>query len=476
MNRPNSFLSASLLSLVLSGCVAVPAPRSVPVAPSIQAFVDAEIEKPPFENALWGVLIEDEAGNVLAMHNPSTLMMPASNRKVLVSAFAASCLGLETRLPTELWIEGEVADGVIEGDVVLRGGGDPSLGGRYESDRDLRLMPFVEALRSRGVSLIRGDLIADVSLFSREIIPGSWKNNNLGASYAAPVDALAFNENVIGHRTVSTACGEASTTTDPNFPEADLELECGSSLALDVRSTEENDLVVRGTTGGEPAVRSGVVAVEEPALYAAEALADLFEREGIELQGRMRINAEPRAWRERLAVIESPPVYFLLTTVLKNSQNLYAEMLFRASARGPAPIGYDDARRVEEAFLTAEAGVGQGQFWSADGSGLSPENMVTPEAMVDVFRYLYEPARRNVFHSLLATPGEGGTLRRRLAGLEERMRGKTGTINQVSALSGYVLMPDGSARFFSIIVNHHLSNSDMAEAAIDRIVQRIAMP
>ena len=476
MNRSLSFAVLIVASLFSLRCAVAPAPRVAPRSPSLQSFVEAEIAKPPFENALWGVLVEDEAGNVLAERNATTLMMPASNRKVLVSAFASACLGLETRLPTELWIDGEIEGGVLDGDLILRGGGDPSLGGRYESDRDLRLMPFVEALRARGVEIIRGDLIADVSLFSREIIPGSWKNNNLGASYAAPVDALAFNENVIGHRTVVTGCGKASTTLDPNFPAVDSDVNCGPSLDLRVDATERNDLEIRGMTGETPAVSAGVVAVEEPSLYAVRALEDLFGREGIEVEGELAINSEPRAWDERLAVIESPPVYYLLTTVLKNSQNLYAEMLFRASARGPAPIGYAEARLVEEAFLTGEAGLRKGQFYSADGSGLSPENMVTPSAMVDVFRYLYEPARRNVFYSLLATPGEGGTLRRRLGGLEDRMRGKTGTINQVSALSGYVLMPDGTARFFSIIVNHHLSDSDMAEAAIDRIVQQIAIP
>jgi len=233
-------------------------------------------------------------------------------------------------------------------------------------------------------------------------------------------------------------------------------------------------LSIRGTSGPKPSTDSDLVAVSEPGLYAGQALEELLERQGIAIDGAVRLNTEPRAWKERLAVIQSPPLFFLLTTVLKNSQNLYAEMLFRAGAIGPAPISYADARLDEKAFLTTEAGLEEGQFYSADGSGLSPENMVTPEAMVDVFRYLYAPARRDVFFSLLATPGESGTLRRRLPGLEDRMRGKTGTINGVAALSGYVLMPDDSVRFFSVLVNHHLSTSSVVEAAIDRIVQRLA--
>ncbi len=459
---------------MLSGACAT-APRPVDTVPSLQAVVAREMAAPPLHHALWGVLIEDEQGRVLAEHNASTLMMPASNRKVLVSAFAAECLGLAATLPTELWIDGEVQGSVLVGDVILKGGADPSLGGRYEADRDVRLAPFIDALRDRGITSIQGDVVADVSLFSRETIPGSWKNNNLGAAYAAPVDALAFNENVIGYRAVTNVCGEPSITVDPHFVEVASNVSCGPATEFVVSSTESNELKVSGTTGQPATTVSRVVAVEEPGLFAGQALADLLVRHGIELAGTVRLHFAPQEWDERLAVIQSPPLFFLLSTVLKNSQNLYAEMLFRASAMGPAPISYDDARAAEEAFLTTGAGLGDGQFYSADGSGLSPENMVTPAAMVKAFRHLYEPGRRHVFYSLLATPGEGGTLRNRLGGLEDRMRGKTGTINGVSALSGYVLMPDESVRFFSIIVNHHLSTASVVQAAADRIVQRLAM-
>lgn len=466
-------LSGAIVTLVLSsGCATSTQP--VQLGPSLQEVVARELAMPPLQHALWGVLIEDEHGRVLAEHNASTLMMPASNRKVLVSAFAAECLGLASTLPTELWIEGDIRGSVLVGDVIIRGGGDPSLGGRYEADRDVRLQPFFDALKARGIASVQGDVVADVSLFSRETIPGSWKNDNLGASYAAPVDALAFNENVIGYRASSTDCGEVAITVDPHFVDVSSRVSCADEGELEVHATELNGLEVSGTFGRKPASANGVVAVEEPGLFAGQALLDLMLRGGIHSSGVVRLQVEPREWDERLAVIQSPPIYFLLTTVLKNSQNLYAEMLFRASALIDAPISYEDARASEKVFLTAGVGLGEGQFYSADGSGLSPENMVTPATMVKAFRHLYEPGRRNVFYSLLATPGESGTLRRRLPGLENRMRGKTGTINGVSSLSGYLLMPDESVRFFSIIVNHHLSTSSVAEAAIDRIVQRLA--
>jgi D-alanyl-D-alanine carboxypeptidase/D-alanyl-D-alanine-endopeptidase (penicillin-binding protein 4) len=176
----------------------------------------------------------------------------------------------------------------------------------------------------------------------------------------------------------------------------------------------------------------------------------------------------------RIATIESPPVFEIAAVVLKNSQNLYSEMLLRAAAGGAAPISYEQAFARERLFLTSEVGLDGSQFGFADGSGLSVENMVTPRAIVQTFRYLWEPPRRELFRALLATPGESGTLRQRLGGMEATMRGKTGTIDGVSALSGYVLMPEGDPRFFAILVNHHLSDSDHAEEVLDRIARRIA--
>lgn len=456
------------LVLVLASCAHRPS-----VDPSLAAFIDAEIARPPFTNALWGIRVEEANGEVLAERNSRVLMMPGSNRKIFVSAFAAECLGPAGTLSTDLWLDGAIEAGVLKGDLIVRGGGDPTLGGRYEADRDIRLLPLLEALRSRGITRIEGSVIADVSLFSRELIPGSWKTDNLGATYAAPVDAITFNENVVGV-TLLGGCDWPSVQTDPPFVEGSANLDCGPADALLVDSDRENDIAVTGIAANERKTSTEVVAIETPALYAAQAFSDFLERMGIEVTGPPRWNGQPRAWREQIASIPSPPVYELLAVVLKNSQNLYSEMLFRIAAGGPIPIDYESAYARERDFLTTVVGVPGSEFAFADGCGLSVENMVTPAAIVKTFRYFWEPPRRELFRALLATPGESGTLRRRLAGLETTMRGKTGTIDGVSALSGYVIRPDGQPRFFSLIVNHHTSDSDQAEAVLDRIVQRLA--
>ena len=389
-------LASVAFAFLLTACA-----TTQPHAPSLAAAIDAAIDTPPFHHAFWSILVEEDSGRVLYSRNADKLTIPASNRKLFAAATISECLGNDTRLETELWRDGD--------DLVLRGGGDPSLGSwRYERDGDFDAL--AAQLRSQGVTRVR-DVVADVSAFDRVTIPGSWKYGNLGNDYAASVDALSWGESEI------------------------------------------------------PEDR----AVADPPLHAAEALRDALQARGIDVAG-VRVNTEPHAWGEKLATLPSPFVGHLLTTVMKNSHNLYAEMLFKRIAGGT----YDGAFALERTFLTSEVHVDGEQFRFEDGSGLSPDDVVTPHAILTMLRWMNEPVRRGFWWSVLAQPAGEGTLRRRVVTLEQRMRGKTGTLNGVNALSGIVAMPDGRYRYFSAIVNHHISDGDDAQKILDSIALRVA--
>jgi len=294
-------------------------------------------------------------------------------------------------------------------DLVIVGDGDPSLGSwRYERTEDFNHV--ADLLVQRGVTRVR-DVIADVSHFDRVTIPGSWKYGNLGSDYAAPVDAITWGESEIA-----------------------------------------NDR-----------------AVPDPGLHAANALRDALISRGITVSGIARENTERRMWGEKIADLPSPFVAQLLTTVLKNSHNLYAEMLLKRASDGT----YDTSLARERAFATREASVNTGDFNFVDGSGLSPDDLVTPRAIVKMLRWMNDPMRRGLWWSLLAQPGNEGTLHKRLVTLADRMRAKTGTINGVNALSGIIAMPDGHYRYFSMAANHNL-DGDEAVKIMDAVVEQIA--
>lgn len=386
-------LLRSTLCLLFVSCASI----SPPPQPALQTTIDQLTDAPPFDRALWGIRIEEDDGTVLYERNAHALFMPASNRKLFSAATAAECLGLTTRLATELYIDGE--------DVVVRGGGDPSFGAvRHESPG---FGPFVDALRSRGIIGVR-DIVIDVSRFDRATIPGSWKSGNLTSDYAAPVDAIAFQENAIGG-----------------------------------------------------------FAVADAAIYAAIRFREALLFGGIPARGTIRVNTAPRDWAERIAAVESPYVYQLLFTVLKNSHNLYAEMLLKLAGGG----SYSGAFERERQVAANAARIDPRTIRFVDGSGLSPDDLVSPAALVQIVRWMTAPERRGIWWDVLAQPGGEGTLRRRLTNLSDRLRAKTGTIAGVNALSGVIRMPSGRDRYFAIVVNHH--TGDSATGVIDQIVQEV---
>lgn len=420
--------------------------------------IDRAVANPKLDHAIWAIDVEDDAGNVLYSRNAATLVMPASNRKIFAASSIINCLGEDHRFTTELWLDGN-------GNLVMRGSGDPSLGGRWAYDRDAVFASFVSAVRARGIAEVN-DIVADVSQFDRVTIPGSWKAGNLGADYAAPVDALAYNENVVG--VVVEECARPVVATDPMFVDGVESVTCGPGepeAKVDVVSDEN---VVR-VTGSMAKQFKDLPAVASPGLYAAQALRDALRRDGIKVRGALRLNIVPAAWRERIATIDSPPVWQLLTVVLKISQNLYAEMMFKATAGN-----YGGAETLERDFLTSEVGIDPAEFRFVDGSGLSSDDLVTARAIVRMFRWMNAPPRRGLTWLMLAMPGEEGTLRKRLLPLATRLRGKTGTIAGVNALSGIVRGNSGGYRYFSVVLNHSIADSASATKAIDEVVAAVS--
>ena len=442
-------IRSALALLLLTACATT--------GPPLTTTIDRIAAEPPLDRAIWGILVTDDAGRALYSRNAHTLLVPASNRKLFSSASAIDCFPLDHRFSTELLLDGS--------NLVLRGGGDPSLGGRWAFDRDKDFAPFVDALSRRGVTSVT-DIIADVSRFDRVTEPPSWKIGYMRGGDISPVDALAYNENVVG--VFVESCAKPVVDTDPLFvPARVTSIMCGAGEP-DVLSDAMNALTVEGTL---PDRYQALTSVSDPPLYAAQALRDALRHAGIDVRGALRVERAPGSQTaEKIAEIDSPFFVQLLTVMLKNSQNLYAEMLFKGTADPPS--SYERAEDLERAFLTADVGLDPSEFRFLDGSGLSPDDLVTPAAIVQLLRWMNEPVRRGLFWSLLATPGEEGTLRRRLLPLADRLRGKTGTLRGVNALSGILAGTHGHYRYFSIIINHHTAES--ATTAIDEIVTAIA--
>jgi D-alanyl-D-alanine carboxypeptidase/D-alanyl-D-alanine-endopeptidase (penicillin-binding protein 4) len=441
--------------LFLAACVSAKPPAS-----TLAERIDRLAATPPFDHSFWGIVVEDDAGHRLYERNARTLLIPASNRKLFSGATVANCLGFERQLSTDVYLDGR--------DLVLRGGGDPSFGGRWLFDRDSLFAPVIDALRARGVTAIDGDVVADVSAFDRTTIPPQWELEDLGSSYAPPVDALAYNENVVGLDVAG--CVHPLVTPDPLFVDTIASVTCSDAGEAAIQSDPANRITISGAI---PTRYHALVSIANPALYAAQALASALAHAGIPVHGRLRVDTSRPRLPQPIATIASPPMWQLLSVEMKPSQNLYAEMLYKDIALG-GPASYALSQAEERRFLTTEVGADPAEFRFVDGSGVSATNYVAPEVAVKVLRWMDNPSRRGAWWLILATPGEEGTLHRRLTDLAARLRGKTGTLTGVNALSAIVRGTGGGTRYFTIMLNHHAMSSADAQQVIDAIAREIA--
>jgi D-alanyl-D-alanine carboxypeptidase/D-alanyl-D-alanine-endopeptidase (penicillin-binding protein 4) len=226
------------------------------------------------------------------------------------------------------------------------------------------------------------------------------------------------------------------------------------------------------------------VAIDDPALYAAWALADALERRGIQIGGRPlarhwyanQAGAAPAPEGVELARRSSPPLVEILRIIDKVSQNLYAEMVLREVGRARQGTGSREAGLAEERAFLAECGIAETGYHFADGSGLSPSGLVTPAALTRLLRAMYHSPVRDAWISLLAVGGQDGTLAGRFGGrpAARRIRAKTGTHTHVAALAGYIESRSRGELAFSILANNYQAPAGEIRAVIDRIALLLA--
>ncbi|MBI3789737.1 MAG: D-alanyl-D-alanine carboxypeptidase/D-alanyl-D-alanine-endopeptidase [Gemmatimonadetes bacterium] len=435
----------------------------------------------PVTGTFSAMVVSLSRGDTLFAHAAGTPVMPASTMKLFTSALALEVLGPQHRFATEVLRDGVLApDGTLRGNLVLRGDGDPSLSPRLlggaPGDPMARLARDIAAA---GVKRVTGDVIADGSAFDDSKIPEGWRKRYLGAAYAARVSALSLNENLIWIVVKPGAKG-ASVTTDP--PTAGLPIESevrvvpGRGGRISAWRRPDGSIKVKGSIGAAASERRWSLVVEDPALFAAGALHAQLEALGVNVAGKVRAGrASPVA--PRLAVLASPPLKEIVAAMNGESINLFAELLFRSSARGPARAGVGNAvtaNNALERFLSGKVGVDSGAVNASDGSGLSILDRVTARSLVKLLAYGHRAPWSAEYHASLPVAGESETLRHRMrrTPAQGNLHAKTGTTNDVVSLAGYVTAKNGELLAFAMVYNGH--DKWRARERIDRVGATLA--
>ncbi|MDR1728543.1 MAG: D-alanyl-D-alanine carboxypeptidase/D-alanyl-D-alanine-endopeptidase [Acidobacteriota bacterium] len=463
-------------------------------------------------DAQWGVQVYSlDRGEALFEHNARKLYTPASNVKLLTAAAALWRLDPKYRFKTKVFAAGAIEGGVLRGDLVIQGFGDPSASprmkdadgkGMAEKDYFAVFREWAGRLKERGVRAISGRIVGDATAFTGGVYGRGWEWDDLFEGYAAPVSALQFNENFVsldvkpgakagapaltrqeplpgylrvegGVTTRAQGAKGAKVTAGrarPGFGSAS-----GATIGADGAQGVES-VRIDGEIPLKGAAFNQQVAVERPVRYYLEALKHLLGREGVDVSGCPVEEASAPESATLLWTHESPPLGELLVPIMKESLNLPAEAVLRAMGReayGTASAA--DGARVVEDMLTG-VGVPKGSYVYADASGLSRRNLVSADILVKVLGFMHRQPTFPRFYASLAVAGTDGTLKNRLKKTvaEGNVRAKTGTMSGVSAISGYMKTNDGELLAFSMIANNYPFSKAAAEEAQNRALTRLA--
>jgi D-alanyl-D-alanine carboxypeptidase/D-alanyl-D-alanine-endopeptidase (penicillin-binding protein 4) len=432
------------------------------------------------------------SGRPLAGINAHHFFVPASNTKLFTTSLALIRLGPDYKLKTRALARGAPEAGVVAGDLVLAGGGDPTMSNQaipFQQDSPpvdpmLAMNELARQIKERGVRVITGDIAGDDTAYQWEPYPPDWAADDAVWDYGSPVSALSFNNNSVvleiapGTRDGDAVSISAQPSIDYYLYDNRLHTTVEGKTHIEVERTPgSREVTLRGTVraGKEPV--HAAIAVDDPALFAATALYDALIGQGVVVHGRpvsrhrWMGDPSPALPPTVLAERTSPPLIEILRVTAKISSNLWAEMALREVARVRTGEGSREAGLNELAGFLKEAGVSTDEYTISDGSGLSRLNLVTPAAVVRLLIYMNASPVHDLFRSLLPVGGVDGTLASRFGAARSarNLRAKTGSLTHVNALSGYAHSATYGDLAFSILVNNTNAAGSEVRSVIDKI-------
>jgi D-alanyl-D-alanine carboxypeptidase/D-alanyl-D-alanine-endopeptidase (penicillin-binding protein 4) len=461
---------------------AAPAARSADLEAAVRTLVNTR----QLAGAQIGVVLVDcETGAVLAQSGEHVVVNPASNAKLYTAAAALAILHGSHRYQTTL--SGTIKSGAAT-NLVLRGHGDPSL-------RTQDLWAMAQELKAHGARRIEGDIVVDQRFYDEQTTPPAFEQQpNEWAAFRAPVSAVAVNENTITMTVRPGAAGSNASVSfePPGFVDVEGTVKTSDSgadtVGLELTKTGEGGRRLAAKVSGAVAADSHLVRytkrVDDPQLLAGYALRAVLEDSGLKGTGAVKLGATGPTEKETsskgvLARHESEPLSTLLYALGKNSDNFYAEMVFKSIS---AEVSARPAKSQESADILTKwmekNDLGDTGVVVKNGSGLFDANRTTATSMAKLLRFAWQdPAIRGEFVAQLSIGGVDGTLHKRFRDhrAHRAIRAKTGTLDDAIALSGYVLAPTGKSTIgFAILFNKVSGKASVARGAADKLVETIA--
>jgi D-alanyl-D-alanine carboxypeptidase/D-alanyl-D-alanine-endopeptidase (penicillin-binding protein 4) len=479
-----------------------PAPNAPRTLADLQSRIGEIAHQPALEPGFFAVkIVSLDTGNVIFEQSANKFVRPASNMKLYTVAAALDRFTPVYHFITSVYAKEKADKGTVKGDLIIYGRGDPSIAARFNNgDYFQGIDALAELIAAAGVRRVKGDLVGDESYFNGAPLGGGWEWEDLQWADGAQVSALTINDNVID---LTVKPGEKvgaplvfTITPGPFITIANRGTTSTRGGKSDLRLYRAVGANVLEISGSLPVGDNGLtrkVAIPDPALAFVTMLRDALQKRGVKIDGRVRTvdarsgrsivpnplvsqtqstNVSPQPLPLEIASMQSPAFSLIAANTLKPSQNLYTELILRTlgTPRNQSQTSEEAGLIAERDFLR-QAGVSESELVINDGSGLSRNDMITANATVQLLTFMSKHRYFAAFRDALPIAGVDGILRTRMKGTpaEGNLRAKTGLLNSVASLSGYVTTAAGEHLVFSMMLNNYRSASALRPDSIDAI-------
>lgn len=473
------------LLLLLGACSTVPKVESFSALDQSKSgplpALDQLLADPIMQGSLVSLTVRDaDTGATLYQRNGQTRLLPASSLKLMTTAAAMGVLGPDYRFTTRVLTNGTLKDGRLEGNLYVRGSGDPSIQAQdYQQ--------IAADLAAQGIRRISGDLLMDDTAFDGIRLGADWANDDESASYAAQISALTLAPDsdfdagtvIVAVRAPATEGAPLDVSVSPanTLLTVSNQAVVGATNTLSVkREHGNNHLVVTGTLPTGTNSRKWV-SVWEPTRLVADVFHQALLAQGIKVGGQTLISVATPPGSRVLVSHDSLPLAQLLTPLLKLSNNGMTEVLLKAMGRRTDAAGTAEAGIAAVSGFFERQGIESSTIIQVDGSGLSRRNLISTQHLTDVLLSVRSQDWFERWYGALPIAGNpermvGGTLRNRLRGTfaANNLHAKTGSMTGVSSLSGYLRSAKGQPLVFAMIANNYLADGAEVRRLEDQVV------
>ncbi|MEM7369171.1 MAG: D-alanyl-D-alanine carboxypeptidase/D-alanyl-D-alanine-endopeptidase [Bacteroidota bacterium] len=460
---------------------------------TLEAAVEALDRDPAMKSANWGITVmQVRSGKVLMNHQGHKSLATASTMKIVSTATALAVLGPNHRFETFLEYSGQItAEGELNGNVYIRGSGDPSLGSdRFGESYEFEtiLAQWVEEIQALGVRKISGEIIGDASCYGSQLTPPKWPWEDMGNYYGAGAGGLNIHENKYRLDLKPGSRQGDKTSVVGTYPEQSS-IRFQNEILTGKPGSGDNGYIygspythlryLRGTIPPGKPVFSIKGSIPDPALYAAESLQKALGKAGIDcrrLASTVRLGADNSQTRTRISTHQSPRLQDIAYQTNQYSVNLYAEAL--ALAAGAALNSKGNTSSALDAIESywSRQGLSTSGMYLRDGSGLSPNNVLSPYQLTGLLQKVALSPYFEAFDASLPVAGRSGSLKRMMRGTaaEGNLRAKSGYISGVRGYAGYVEAPNGELLAFAMIANYYSCSASQMRQKLSRLMVRLA--